>query len=490
MNIESEVKKRRTFAIISHPDAGKTTLTEQILKASGYIRVAGMVRAKKSGKFTISDWMDIEKERGISVSSSAIRVEYGGRVINILDTPGHEDFSEDTLRTLLAADFAVMVIDSSKGVETQTIKLFEVCSIRGIPIITFMNKLDLPSKDFLELIDEINKVLGIQAACYNYPSGSGVDFVGVYNDFNENLSQEIKDLFELTDKPNIEKFLKGEQTLIFWGSAIKNIGVQELFQFLINSELFPQPQKLIIDGKETLINPFHSEFVGFVFKIQSNIDKNYRSRTVFAKILSGKLDRQESYFVPRKQQFIKASRLYSMFGQRMETLDVSFAGDVIGLSSGDDIKLGDVITDTRKDIKYPGFPTFAPQVFALISAPSPSSRKAFDKAIQFYTDESLIQSFVDIETGQTVFGAVGKLQFDVVEARMQKEFNIQIKIEYLPFKHSVFCSLNQDLSKINLPSGCKIFRGKDRYVIAFIEAWQERYFKSNNPIKTEALILT
>lgn len=481
--------KRRTFAIISHPDAGKTTLTEQLLKASGHIRVAGMVRAKRSGKFTVSDWMDIERERGISVTSTAIRLILNDRVVNILDTPGHQDFSEDTLRTLLAADFAVMVLDCSKGVEPQTIKLFEVCALRGIPIISFINKLDLPSKDYFDLFDELQNVLGIEPSPLNLPKGNGPDFAGICNLDDPEAPKESAELRELTPEFNTDKFLQGKQTPVFWGSAIKGIGVQELFDFILSSNLHPRPQTLITDGAEKVVHPGDEVFVGFVFKIQSNINKNFRSRTAFLKVLSGELERHDTYYNPRLKANLRASRIYSLFGQRMETVDRSFAGDVVGLNLTDDIKLGDVLVGEKIDLSFPGFPTFAPQVFATITPKSTADRKSFDKAMQFFTDEGLLLELEDVETKTKVYGAVGKLQLEVCEQRLRDEFGVTVSIEMLNLTSSLFVS-EQNPAALKLPAGARLFQSRLGLLAGFLDHWQERFFKANNKCKSESIALT
>lgn len=485
----SEHLKRRTFAIISHPDAGKTTLTEQLLKASGHIRVAGMVRAKRSGRFTVSDWMDIERERGISVTSTAIRLTLHDRVINILDTPGHQDFSEDTLRTLLAADFSVMVLDCSKGVEPQTIKLFEVCALRGIPVISFINKIDLPSKDYFDLFDELQSVLGIEPSPMNLPNGTGLNFRGICALDDPELPRESLELRELTSKFDVQKFLAGKQTPVFWGSAIKGIGVSELFDFILSSDLYPKPQRVLLNGAEKVLDPGGDVFVGFVFKVQSNINKNFRSRTAFLKVLSGELERHDSYYNPRLKTFLRASRIYSLFGQRMETVDKSFAGDVVGLNLTDDIKLGDILVGDKIDFAFPGFPTFAPQVIASITPQSTADRKSFDKGMQFFTDEGLLMELEDVETRSKLYGAVGKLQLDVCQRRLKDEFNVSATVEITSFTSSLFVD-TVDWSKLKLPAGAKVFRSRLGLLVAFLDLWQERFFRANNQCKSESILLT
>ncbi len=464
--LNREISRRRTFAIISHPDAGKTTLTENLLLYSGAIRISGSVTAKKGQKHAASDWMSMEQERGISITSSALQFEYEDHVINLLDTPGHEDFSEDTYRTLMAVDSAVMVLDAAKGVEAQTRKLFAVCRERGIPIFTFINKMDRPYQDPYDLIDEVESVLGIIAVPMTWPVGEPGDFRGVY----ERQSQSVH-VFERTagnkhkaalttggpDDKNIKElvgikaqerlihdmelvedgmhsfdqneFRQGEMTPVFFGSALTHFGVENFMQHFIKMAPKPRPQETSLGT----LPPESASFSGFVYKIQANMDKSHRDRVAFIRVVSGKFERGMKATHVRLKRDIKMAYPCRLFGGERHTIDDAFPGDVMGLVNPGIFKIGDVIS-AGQPFAIKRFPVFSPETFVSVTLPDPSKRKGFTKGIKQLGEEGVIQVFYP-EGGHAhpIVAAVGQLQFDVFFARMEEEYSVPLNREPLPY---------------------------------------------------------
>lgn len=468
-DITSEIKKRRTFAIISHPDAGKTTLTEKFLLYGGAINLAGSVKGKKTAKHAVSDWMEIEKERGISVTSSVLQFNYDGYCINILDTPGHEDFSEDTYRTLMAADSAVMVIDASKGVEKQTIKLFKVCVMRHIPIFTFINKMDREANDPFELLDEIENVLGIATCPINWPIGCGKVFKGVYDrkqkevslfkaamngqkevdtkniSIDDELKAEIGDDYwakleedvELLDGASAEfdlaKVQAGDLTPVFFGSALTNFGVETFLQHFLDMTTSPLPRNSSVG----LIDPFKEDFSAFVFKIQANMNKAHRDRIAFMRICSGKFTAGMEANHVQGGKKIRLSQPQQMMAQERHIVEEAYAGDIIGVFDPGIFSIGDTICTSNKKFQFDGIPTFAPEHFARVRQIDTMKRKQFIKGISQIAQEGAIQIFQEYNTGmeEIIVGVVGVLQFEVLEYRLKNEYNVDIKLEPLPYEH-------------------------------------------------------
>ena len=470
MSLESEIKKRRTFAIISHPDAGKTTLTEKFLLYGGAINLAGSVKGKKTAKHAVSDWMEIEKERGISVTSSVLQFNYEGYCINILDTPGHEDFSEDTYRTLMAADSAVMVIDSSKGVEKQTIKLFKVCVMRHIPIFTFINKMDREANDPFELLDEIESVLGISTCPINWPIGCGKEFKGVYDRKEKNVSlfkaamngqkevdteivdasdeavlkDRIGDAFydklqediELLDGASAEfdqeMVSAGDLTPVFFGSALTNFGVQTFLEHFLSMTTSPLPRK----SDQGVIDPFTEDFSAFVFKIQANMNKNHRDRIAFMRICSGQFTAGMEVYHVQGGKSLKLSQPQQMMASERKMIDKAYGGDIIGVFDPGIFSIGDTVCLPKDDFEYEGIPTFAPEHFARVIQLDSMKRKQFVKGVEQIAQEGAIQIFQEHEAGfaEIIVGVVGTLQFDVLKYRLENEYNCEIRLEPLPYQ--------------------------------------------------------
>lgn len=455
-----EVARRRTFAIISHPDAGKTTLTEKLLLFGGAIQMAGTVKARKSSRHATSDWMEVEKQRGISVTSSVMQFEYAGHVINLLDTPGHEDFSEDTYRVLTAVDAAVMVIDAAKGVEAQTIKLLEVCRLRNTPIITFVNKLDREVREPLGLIEEIESVLKIDCAPITWPIGMGKHFRGVWHLQHERLvrftpgeervsaSREIieglnnpaldaafpeevarlredVELIRSASHPfDLTAFLAGRQTPVFFGSGINNFGVQEILQALVEWAPPPQPR----DGGSRLVHPAEPAFTGFVFKIQANMDPKHRDRIAFFRICSGRYQPgMKVQHMRLKREMKLANALTFMANERMHMED-GVAGDIIGIHNHGQLQIGDTLTEGEA-LQFKGIPWFAPELFRRARARDPMKSKQLHKGLKELGEEGAIQVFQPMTGGELLLGAVGQLQFEVVAARLQAEYKVDAVYE-------------------------------------------------------------
>ncbi len=459
--ITNEIKKRRTFAIISHPDAGKTTLTEKFLLYGGAINQAGSVKGKATAKHAVSDWMEIEKERGISVTSSVLQFKYGGYCINILDTPGHQDFSEDTYRTLMAADSAVMVIDASKGVEAQTRKLFKVCVMRHIPIFTFINKLDREAKDTFELLDDIEKELGIATCPINWPIGSGKEFKGVYDrakrevelfsdtkkgtamgevkmipidapeteeligaDAKDILADEIELLDGAAAEFDQELVDKGQLSPVFFGSALTNFGVETFLKHFLKMTTSPLPRKS--DHGE--IDPMtEKDFSAFVFKIQANMNKAHRDRIAFMRICSGEFEAGMSVYHVQGGKDVRLSQPQQMMASERKMIDKAYGGDIIGVFDPGIFSIGDTLTTSKEKFAYEGIPTFAPEHFARVRQVDTMKRKQFVKGINQIAQEGAIQIFQEFNTGmeEIIVGVVGVLQFDVLKYRLQNEQSLQ-----------------------------------------------------------------
>lgn len=465
-----EVSRRRTFAIISHPDAGKTTLTEKLLLYGGAIRLAGSVKSRRAQKHAVSDWMEIEKQRGISVTSSVLQFEYDDHVVNILDTPGHQDFSEDTYRTLMAADSAVMVIDCAKGVEAQTKKLFQVCKLRNIPIFTFINKMDRAGKDPFELMEEIEKILDIEAYPMNWPVGTDGNFKGVYNrvkaqmeifegghhgqaktsaitgniedpifedllgdQLHQQLIEDIELLDEAGNQFDHKRVLKGTLTPVFFGSAMTNFGVQPFLESFLNLTLPPEGR--MSDGEE--VSPEKEEFTSFIFKIQANMNPAHRDRIAFMRICSGKFSKGMSVYLSRNQKKVRLAQPQQFFAQDRATVEEAWPGDIIGVHDPGVFQIGDTLTEKDLKIDYQGIPVFAPEHFARVAPVDTMKRKQFIKGIQQLSEEGAIQIFKPLNTGiEEIFvGVVGVLQFEVLEYRLTNEYNVDIKLTQLPYRH-------------------------------------------------------
>ncbi|OAA88847.1 peptide chain release factor 3 [Clostridium ljungdahlii] len=468
-DLKKEIEKRRTFAIISHPDAGKTTLTEKLLLYGGAIRLAGSVKARKASKHAVSDWMEIEKQRGISVTSSVMQFNYNNFCINILDTPGHQDFSEDTYRTLMAADSAVMVIDAAKGVEAQTKKLFNVCSLRGIPIFTFINKMDRESKDPFELMDDLENVLGIKSYPMNWPIGSGKDFKGIYDRekslievFNggnhgqtavesiegsvddnvfkdllgEALHEKLKDDIELLDiagdQFDIKKVREGSLTPVFFGSALTNFGVEPFLKEFLNLTTPPLPRKS--DSGE--VDPFSDDFSAFIFKIQANMNPAHRDRIAFMRICSGKFKKGMEVFHFQGGNKVRLSQPQQFLAQDREIVEEAYAGDILGVFDPGIYNIGDTLCPANKKFKFESIPVFAPEHFARVKTIDTMKRKQFIKGISEISEEGAIQVFKQLNIGieEIIIGVVGVLQFEVLEYRMKNEYNVDIKVDMLPYR--------------------------------------------------------
>ena len=522
--ITNEIKKRRTFAIISHPDAGKTTLTEKFLLYGGAINQAGSVKGKATAKHAVSDWMEIEKERGISVTSSVLQFSYGGYCINILDTPGHQDFSEDTYRTLMAADSAVMVIDASKGVEAQTRKLFKVCVMRHIPIFTFINKLDREAKDTFELLDDIEKELGIATCPINWPIGSGKEFKGVYDrakrevelfsdtkkgtamgevktvpidapetegligaDAKDILADEIELLDGAAAEFDQELVDKGQLSPVFFGSALTNFGVETFLKHFLKMTTSPLPRKS--DHGE--IDPMtEKDFSAFVFKIQANMNKAHRDRIAFMRICSGEFEAGMSVYHVQGGKDVRLSQPQQMMASERKMIDKAYGGDIIGVFDPGIFSIGDTLTTSKEKFAYEGIPTFAPEHFARVRQVDTMKRKQFVKGINQIAQEGAIQIFQEFNTGmeEIIVGVVGVLQFDVLKYRLQNEYNVEIRLENLPYEYIRWIENEEiDMDRLSGTSDMKkIMDLKGRPLLLFAHEWSIRMTEERN----EGLILS
>jgi peptide chain release factor 3 len=455
----NEIQRRRTFAIISHPDAGKTTLTEKFLLFGGQIQVAGAVKSNKIRKTATSDWMDIERQRGISVTTSVMEFDYRDYKVNILDTPGHQDFAEDTYRTLTAVDSAIIVVDSAKGVEAQTRKLMNVCRMRNTPVIIFVNKMDREGKDAFSLLDELEEELQIKVLPLSWPINQGFNFKGVYNIYEHSLNLFAPDKQKVTQKVEVDisssqleehvgekdaaqlrsdlelvegvysefsrdDYLKAEVAPVFFGSALNNFGVKELLDCFV--EIAPSPQPVL--AEERIVNPDEPKFTGFVFKITANIDPNHRSCIAFCKICSGRFVRNTPYLHVRQGKTMRFSSPAQFMAQRKSTVDEAFAGDIVGLPDNGVFKIGDTLTEGEL-LHFKGLPSFSPEMFKYIENADPMKSKQLAKGIEQLMDEGVAQLFVSQFNGRKIIGTVGQLQFEVIQYRLENEYNAKCRWE-------------------------------------------------------------
>ena len=513
-----EIERRRTFAIISHPDAGKTTLTEKFLLYGGAINLAGSVKGKKTAKHAVSDWMEIEKQRGISVTSSVMQFEYDGYCVNILDTPGHEDFSEDTYRTLMAADSTVMVIDASKGVEKQTIKLFKVCVLRHIPIFTFINKMDRQSKDPFELLDNIESILGISTCPMNWPIGSGKEFKGVYDRgtkevnmftaemngqkevntwnvpiddptiddqigdyFREKLEEDMELLEGAGSEFDLDEVRAGNLTPVFFGSALTNFGVETFLQHFLKMTESPASR----ESNLRVIEPEEEDFSAFVFKIQANMNKAHRDRIAFIRIVSGEFDAGMEAWHVQSNKKVKLSQPTQIMASERQIVDKAYAGDIIGIFDPGTFAIGDTLCSSKDKFAFEGIPTFPPEHFARVKQLDTMKRKQFVKGITQIAQEGAVQIFQEYITGmeEIIVGAVGTLQFDVLKFRLASEYNVDIGLEQLPYEYIRYIS-NQDEfdpDSINGTSDMKKIRDlKGNVLLLFVHEWSIRMVQERN----------
>ncbi len=514
--LQPEIEKRRTFAIISHPDAGKTTLTEKLLLYGGAIALAGTVKGKKNTKHAVSDWMEIEKQRGISVTSSVMQFHYDGCCINILDTPGHQDFSEDTYRTLMAADSAVMVIDASKGVERQTRKLFKVCVMRDIPIFTFINKMDREARSPYDLLDEIEKELGIATYPMNWPIGSGKEFKGVYDREHREIlsfvanngSQEVEavhadpsdpalgkligedhrqtlaDDIELLDGASVpfdnDAVRHGKLSPVFFGSALTNFGVEPFLKEFLRLTTPPLPR----ETEDGAVDPFDEHFSAFVFKIQANMNKAHRDRIAFMRICSGRFDKNMEVLHTQGGRRMRLSQPQQLMAQEREVIDEAYAGDIMGVFDPGIFSIGDTLCDPAKPVRFGGIPTFAPEHFARVRQVDTLKRKQFVKGTTQIAQEGAIQIFHEPGSGmeEVIVGVVGTLQFDVLEYRLKNEYAVDIIREGLPYQYLRWIENEDiDVKTLDITSDTKIIQDfRDRYLLLFTNSWNITWALEHN----------
>ena len=515
----SEIKRRRTFAIISHPDAGKTTLTEKFLLYGGAIQSAGSVKGKQNDKHAVSDWMELEKQRGISITSSVLQFEYNGYCINILDTPGHQDFSEDTYRTLMAADSAVMVIDAAKGIEPQTRKLFKVCAMRDIPIFTFINKMDREARDPFDLLDELEREFGIMTYPMNWPIGCGQKFKGVYDRdkktllsfgdshrgrdrirgidlditdtakldelVGENQRIEFCEQIELVEAAggdfDLEKVRHGKLSPVFFGSALNNFGIEPFLEHFLKMTTSPLPR---VAGGET-VDPFDEDFSAFVFKIQANMNKAHRDRIAFMRICSGKFERGKDYYHVQGNKSFRLSQPQQMMASEREVIDEAYAGDIIGVFDPGIFSIGDTVCEKGKKIKFEGIPTFAPEHFAMVEQVDSMKRKQFAKGMNQIAQEGAIQIFFEPNSGleRVIVGVVGVLQFEVLEYRLKNEYGCDLRRTNMGYSQIRWIeNENLDPKTLRLSHDTKWvqdFRGKN--LLIFTSEWAIRWVLEDNP---------
>ncbi len=514
--LNAEIERRRTFAIISHPDAGKTTLTEKLLLYGGAIHLAGSVKARKAQRHAVSDWMEIEKQRGISVTSSVLQFDYEGHRINILDTPGHQDFSEDTYRTLMAADCAVMLIDVAKGVEAQTIKLFKVCKQRGIPIFTFVNKLDRHGKGPFELMEEIEKVLGIHSYPMNWPVGVSGEYQGVYNRYkaqvelfdtegahgqyivpstvgsvddpafgellgtevHQNLMNDIELLDTAGEAFDLTKVLSGQLTPMFFGSAMTNFGVRPFLEEFLRLAPTPAPR----DSSDGPLFPDDQRFTAFVFKIQANMNPAHRDRIAFARICSGKFTRGMEVYHIQTGKPIKLAQPQQFMAQERVIIEEAFPGDIVGLFDPGVFGIGDTLCAMGEKIKFEDFPVFPPEQFARIQPKDSMRRKQFIKGITQLTQEGAVQLFRQPDYGVESFvvGVVGSLQFEVLQYRLQNEYGVDILLQHLPYTLARWIE-GKDAAKINLNGDLMVLDRNEKPVALFRSEWAFQNIAQKNP---------
>ena len=522
MDLKQEIERRRTFAIISHPDAGKTTLTEKLLLYGGAIQLAGSVKGKATARHAVSDWMELEKQRGISITSSVMQFEYEGYCINILDTPGHQDFSEDTYRTLMAADSAVMVIDAAKGIEPQTRKLFKICAMRHIPIFTFINKLDREARDPFELMEQLENEFGIGTYPVNWPIGCGHDFKGVFDrDRREILAfqefhrgqNKIRPIeCELTDVERLDELIgprqrekltedielldgagyafdldevrAGRLSPVFFGSALTNFGVEPFLENFLR--LTPTPLARVDSLTGEAVDPCRDEFSAFIFKIQANMNKAHRDRIAFMRICSGKFERgMEAYHVQEGKN-IKLATGTQLMAQDRAIVDEAYAGDIIGLFDPGIFSIGDTLCTGKKKVQFAGIPTFSPEHFARIEQKDTMKRKQFVKGMEQIAQEGAIQIFREVGGGmeEVVVGVVGVLQLEVLEYRLNTEYNVEIRMQQLPFEQLRWVQNDPDtynLRDLDLTSDTKAVEDmKGNRLLLFTSDWAVRWAETHN----------
>lgn len=515
-NLKPQTERRRTFAIISHPDAGKTTLTEKLLLFGGAIEEAGSVKSRRAQRSATSDWMELEKQRGISITSTVLQFEYSGNCLNLLDTPGHQDFSEDTYRTLTAADNAVMLIDAAKGLEPQTRKLFEVCRLRKLPLFTFINKLDRPSREPIELLDEIEKEFALPTFAVNWPIGTGEHFQGVVDRMNNTVhlftrtvggrtkgevnTLELNDpkVKELVGKREYDqmmeelgmlegaghdfspaKILSGDLTPVFFGSAMNNFGVEIFLRHFIKMANSPAP----FESSIGTIDPLYEEFTGFVFKLQANMDPRHRDRIAFLRIVSGTFTKDLTVKNMRTGREITLNQPKKLFGKDRESIEEAYPGDVIGLSNPGCFAIGDTVV-TGKNLAFPGIPMFAPELFAFLENREPSKYKQFHKGIESLQDEGAVQILwlTEHETRYPILAAVGALQFEVIQFRLQSEYGVTTHLRPAEFKSAWWVKGDwASLKTIEDQSRLKVATDRfDEPLLLFKESWELRRFQENN----------
>lgn len=490
--MNQEIERRRTFAIISHPDAGKTTLTEKFLLFGGQIQVAGAVKSNKIRKTATSDWMEIEKQRGISVSTSVMEFDYQDYKVNILDTPGHQDFAEDTFRTLTAVDSAIIVVDSAKGVETQTRKLMEVCRMRKTPVIIFINKMDREGRDPFDILDELEQELQIHVRPLSWPINQGVKFKGVYNIYEEQLNlftpdkqrvtekitidinteeleshigetdaQQLRDDLELVAGvyPNfdIEAYRDATVAPVFFGSALNNFGVQELLDCFVQIAPSPRPTKAL----ERTVSPDEQKFSGFIFKITANIDPNHRSCIAFCKVCSGRFLRNQPYLHVRQGKTLRFSSPTQFMAQRKSTIDEAWAGDIVGLPDNGIFKIGDTLTEGER-IHFRGLPSFSPELFKYIENDDPMKAKQLERGINQLMDEGVAQLFVNQFNGRKIIGTVGQLQFEVIQYRLENEYNAKCRWEPIHLYKACWIESDDERELENFKKRKYQYMAKDR----------------------------
>jgi peptide chain release factor 3 len=520
----STKNKRATFAIISHPDAGKTTVTEKLLWFGGVVREAGKVKAK-DGEFAKSDWMQMEQDRGISITSSVMSYNYNDRAVHLLDTPGHKDFSEDTYRTLTAVESVLMMIDGAKGVEGQTEKLMDVCRLRDTPVTTFINKFDRDAMDPFELIDNIEKKLSIQCAPMTWPIGDGVDFKGVYDfrtkkirsfgdkkdpfnptiidasdleaphieDFmgatlKEKLAEDLQMVEELIEPFNEELYLEGIQSPIFFGSALYNFGVKEVLDMITNHAPGPKERQAKlppygVDSKSSTISPTHNKFSGFIFKIQANMDKKHRDRIAFMRICSGVFKRNTKIFHVRTEKEIKIPSPQIFQARDRELVDEAYPGDIIGIHDTGKFQIGDTFTEGEK-FMYSGIPAFAPELFRSVSLKDPMKGKQLDKGLRQLSEEGATQLFVRPSTGAKMLGAVGMLQFEVVKFRLEDEYSVKADYETTPFSGIRWLRFENKKAEETFKSDYSsniLYDGKDRICYGVKSEWDLKLCQEKSP---------
>ena len=523
MTNREEIERRRTFAIISHPDAGKTTLTEKLLLYGGAINQAGSVKGKQSAKHAVSDWMDIEKQRGISVTSSVLQFNYAGKCVNILDTPGHQDFSEDTYRTLMAADSAVMVIDAAKGVEAQTIKLFKVCTLRHIPIFTFINKMDREARDPFELMENIEEILGIKTYPMNWPIGCGKEFKGVFDrntrkvlafssDGRANgvkkvdeteaelgdpaldelltpyLHQQLVDEIELLDGAaeefDLDKVLRGELSPVFFGSALTNFGVEPFLENFLR--LTPTPLARVDSLTGEPVDPCRDEFSAFIFKIQANMNKAHRDRIAFLRVCSGRFDAEKEVYHVQGKKKLRLSRPQQLMAAEREIIEEAYAGDIIGVFDPGIFSIGDTLCSPGKKFRFDPIPTFAPEHFARVRPVDTMKRKQFLKGAEQIALEGAIQIFKLPYTGmeEVIVGVVGTLQFDVFQYRLRNEYNVEIRMDTLPYEYLRWIKEPVEFHETDLVLGndTKLVEDyKGNKLLLFSSFWSIKWVSDHNP---------